>query len=62
MFYVQFCFSSCVLSCRCCQVIRKAPEEMEPGRSHQHEAQLVAVAADPGGQLRPDLQQQLSAA
>eukprot|EP00882_Tetradesmus_deserticola_P017125 GHRQ01018327.1.p1 GENE.GHRQ01018327.1~~GHRQ01018327.1.p1 ORF type:complete len:236 (+),score=68.85 GHRQ01018327.1:228-935(+) len=28
-------------------VIRKAPEEMEPGGSHQHEAQLLAVAADP---------------
>jgi hypothetical protein len=31
-----------------CKVIRKTPEEMEPGGSNQHEAQLLAVAADPG--------------
>eukprot|EP00775_Hariotina_reticulata_P013159 gene13159-13289_t len=28
-------------------VIRKSAEEMEPGLSHQHEAQMIAVAADP---------------
>jgi hypothetical protein len=32
------------------QVIRKTEEEMEPGMSHQHEAQMIAVAADPGAQ------------
>jgi hypothetical protein len=30
------------------QVIRKTPAEIEAGMSHQHEAQLIAVATDLG--------------
>ncbi|WIA38806.1 hypothetical protein OEZ86_002088 [Tetradesmus obliquus] len=48
------CFSGCatvdengVPSILYTGVIRKTPEEMEPGGSHQHEAQLLAVATDP---------------
>jgi hypothetical protein len=42
------------------QVIRKTPEEMQPGGSHQHEAQLLAVAADPSKWCRRRQQLSLS--